>query len=331
MSGVDRQMRQIGPGEEYAGTPVVTMGTFDGVHRGHQGLMARARELAATLGTDWLVVTFDPPPSEVLRGDAAPRQLTPIEEKLWWLERLRVPAVAVVPFTPELAAWPGERFLDEVVQERLHACAVIEGPNFTYGAGGRGNLDTLIRWGAGRGVRVERARPVSAEGALLSSSRIRAAVAAQDLAVVAASLGRPYSATGLVVPGDGRGRTIGVPTANLELAPKKLMPPAGVYAGWAWTAECRWPAVANFGWRPTFTGGDHVPRLEVHLLDAAPGLDLYGVRLAMSLAVAVRPERRFATVEALVAQIQQDMALVRELAVQERLPSPDGVFGRDAS
>ena len=325
-------MRQIGPAEEYPGTPVVTMGTFDGVHRGHQGLMARARTLAATLGTDWVVVTFDPPPSEVLRGDAAPRQLTPLEEKLWWLERWGAPAVAVVPFTPDLAAWSGERFLDEVVQGRLHARAVVEGPNFTYGAGGRGNLDTLMRWGAAAGVLVERARPVSvdgAEGALLSSSRIRAAVAAQDVAVVAASLGRPYSATGLVVPGDGRGRTIGVPTANLALSPKKLMPPAGVYAGWAWTAECRWPAVANFGWRPTF--GGQAPRLEVHLLDAAPGLDLYGVRLAMSLAVAVRPERRFAAVDALVAQIQQDIALVRALAAQDRLPSPDGVFGHGAS
>lgn len=321
-------MKQIGPSEEYAGTPVVTMGTFDGVHRGHQRLMARARELAAALGTDWVVVTFEPPPSEVLRGEAAPLQLTPLDEKLWWLERWGVPAVAVIPFTAHLAAWAGERFLDEVVHERLHARAVVEGPNFTYGAGGRGNLGTLTRWGAAAGVRVESARPVSVdggEGTLLSSSRIRAAVARQDLAVVAASLGRPYSATGLVVPGDGRGRTIGLPTANLALPPKKLMPPAGVYAGWAWTADDRWPAVANFGWRPTF--GGLVPRLEVHLLDAAPALDLYGARLTMSLAVAMRPERRFEGVDALVAQIQQDIAQVRTLAGEEQLPDPDGVFG----
>ncbi len=322
-------MRQLGPGEEYAGSPVITMGTFDGVHLGHQELLAQARHLAATLGTDWLVVTFDPPPSEVLRGDAAPLQLTPREEKLAWLERWGVPAAAVIPFTSELAGWPGERFLTEVVQERLHACAVVEGPNFTYGAGGRGNEDTLTRWGATAGVRVAIASPVrvvGADGPLLSSSRIRAAVAAQDLPAAAASLGRPYAATGVVVPGDGRGRTIGVPTANLALAPRKLMPPGGVYAGWAWAEGGRWPAVANFGWRPTF--GGQSPRLEIHLLDAAPSLNLYGARLSMSLAVAVRPERRFEGVDTLRAQIQKDIALVRDLAAYGRLPDPYGVFAQ---
>lgn len=324
-------MRQIGPDEEFPGTPVVTMGTFDGVHRGHQGLLGRAEELAAMLATDWVVVTFDPPPSVVLRGEAAPLQLTPLEEKLWWLERWGVPAVAVIPFTPELAAWPGERFLDEVVAGRLHARAVVEGPNFSYGAGGRGNMDSLTAWGAAWGVQVESVGPVGApgsRGALLSSSRIRRAVGEQDLAAAAASLGRPYAAAGQVVPGDGRGRTIGVPTANLALPPEKLMPPAGVYAGWAWTAECRWAAVANFGWRPTF--GGQVPRLEVHLLDAAPDLSLYGMRLTMSLAVAVRPERRFDSAEALVAQIRDDIALVRALRAEDQLPDPDGVFGQRA-
>lgn len=315
-------MRQLGPQDVYEGHPVIVMGTFDGVHRGHQWLLARAAEWAAAESGDWLVVTFDPPPSQVLRGAAAPLSLTPLDEKLEWLERWGVPTVAVVPFTPALAQWPGEMFLDRVVQGQLHAAGIMEGPTFTYGAGGRGNLETLRAWGADHHVAVRMVAPVNVGGAVLSSSRIRAAVAAGDLEAAGAALGRPYAAAGVVVPGEGRGRTIGVPTANVSLPASKLMPPAGVYAGWAWSGDDRWPAVANFGSRPTFFGQGL--RLEVHLLDAPAGLDLYGRRLAMSFGAPLRAEQRFPSVDALVDQIGRDIASARALAESGALPAPGG-------
>ncbi len=321
-SGVDGRMRRIGPLDEFQGHPIIVMGTFDGVHRGHQRLLEHAAAWAGEQSADWLVVTFDPPPSVVLRGEAAPRSLTPLEEKLEWLDRWGVPGVAVIPFTPALAKWPGDMFLERVVQGQLHAAGIIEGPTFTYGAGGRGNLETLKAWGAANQVAVRVVPPVEVGGAVLSSSRIRAAVAAGDLAAAAAALGRPYAAAGVVEPGDGRGRTIGVPTANLALPAAKLMPPAGVYAGWAWAGNGRWLAVANFGSRPTFDGRGL--RLEVHLLDAPPALDLYGVRLSMSFGAALRPEQRFAGVDALAAQIRRDITSARALADAGALPPPAG-------
>jgi len=319
---VGGQMRLIGPDERAVGRPVVTIGTFDGVHRGHQALLEAARAWAAQLSAPWVVVTFDPPPSAVLRGDAAPRLLTPLEEKLVWFERWGVPAVAVIPFTPEFARWSGDEFLDREIGGRLQAQAVVEGGTFTYGAGGLGNLDTLSAWGDRQGVSLCVVPPVqvAADGPPLSSSTIRALVADGQLDLAARALGRPYAAYAQVVPGDGRGRTIGVPTANLWLPPAKLMPPVGVYAGWAWSGEARWPAVANYGFRPTF-GGD-APRLEVHLLDT--NQDLYGEMLGMSLAVWIRGEQWFSSVDALVAQIGNDCALARRLWQQGRLPDPWG-------
>lgn len=315
-------MRQIGPEERADGRPVVTIGTFDGVHRGHQALLEAARAWAEQLSTPWMVVTFEPPPSVVLRGEAAPRLLTPLDEKLWWLERWGVPQVAVIPFTPAFSQWSGDEFLDREIGGRLQARAVVEGGTFTYGAGGLGNLDTLGAWGARHGVsvRVVPSVQVAPDAPPLSSSTIRALVADGQLDLAAAALGRPYAAHAEVVPGDGRGRTIGVPTANLWLPPEKLMPPVGVYAGWAWSGADRWPAVANYGFRPTFGGS--APRLEVHLLDT--NQDLYGQKLGMSLGVWLRGEQRFSSVDALVAQIAEDCARARRLGQQGRLPDPWG-------
>jgi riboflavin kinase/FMN adenylyltransferase len=313
-------MRLVGPDEVLGGRSVVTVGTFDGVHRGHQALLEAARRLAADLRILFVVVTFDPPPARVLKGDAAPGCLTPLSEKLMWLDRWGVPAVAVIPFTEELSRLPGDDFLDRELTRRLGAAAVVEGTTFSYGAGGVGNVDTLRAWGDDRGVAVRIIPPVDLAplAPMVSSSRVREAVGAGNLALAASALGRPYSAYGTVVPGDGRGRTIGVPTANVSVPPEKVMPPVGVYAGWAWSDDARWPAVANFGYRPTFGGTG--ARLEVHLLEGSP--DLYGRALGMSLAARLRAEQTFSSVDALVRQIRADQEQARRLFHDGTIPDP---------
>jgi riboflavin kinase/FMN adenylyltransferase len=309
-------MRRLRPGERMRERPVVTIGTFDGVHRGHQALMAEAARRAQELGTTWVVLTFDPPPPVVLQRMDTPFELTPLPEKLALLEALGVPAVGVLVFDESLARRDPDAFLTDVVEGWLNAAAIVEGENFTFGSGARGNAVTLKAWGQRHGVSVTVLERRRGQDGAWSSSRAREAVRAGHLAVAERILGRPYQAVGPVVAGSGRGRTIGVPTANVAVPPRKLMPPAGVYAGWAWVADRAWPAVANWGPQPTFAGAE--PRLEVHLLDFSGRVD--GETLRFQFLRSLRAVRRFDSPAALVAQIQEDIAMTRR--VLDASPGP---------
>lgn len=283
------------------------MGTFDGLHPGHRALFARAQAEAERAGVPWVVVTFDPPPAAVLRGRRGRSELTPRTEKLWWLERLGVPAVVVWPFTAELARVEAETFLEQHLVPLLNPVALVEGADFTFGRGGRGTVATLAAWGRRRNVAVVVLPRVGSEGLGYSSSRARAAVARGALGEAEAALGRPYAAYGPVVPGDGIGQTLGVPTANLALSADKLMPPYGIYGGTAVWDGREALAVASWGTRPTVAGREE--RFEVHVIDRAE--DFRGRNLAFFFRTYLRPEARFATTADLVAEMAADIDEVR--------------------
>jgi riboflavin kinase/FMN adenylyltransferase len=288
----------------------VAVGNFDGVHRGHQALVAAAVSAAEAAAGTPVVLTFDPHPARVLTPGAAPSALMTLEQKAEALGRLGVRALAVLPFTAAVAAeGPGE-FADSVLRRALGANTIVVGTNFRFGRGRAGDTGML----RGLGFTVVEVAPVVRGGARVSSSRIREALATGEVAEAAALLGRRYFVEGPVVSGDGRGRRLGIPTANVA-SRNETLPALGVYAAWAWPAERSpaVPAVVNVGRRPTFGGGD--VSVEAHLLDYDG--DLYGRTLTLAFAHRIRGERAFAGPEALVARIREDIA-----AARGRLPAP---------
>jgi riboflavin kinase / FMN adenylyltransferase len=290
---------------------VVTIGNFDGVHRGHLALVGRAVELARASGGRSVAVTFDPHPAAVLRPGTAPPLLQSLEERIGSLREHGIDEVVLVTFSAELAAQEPDRFVRELLVEQLGASVVVVGENFRFGSGATGDVEVLGELGAAYGFVVDVVPLVTADAATLSSSALRALLAAGDLEAVTSGLGRPFRLAGEVVSGEGRGRTIGVPTANVELPSGRAVPADGVYACWAWTAdEERHAAVTNVGWRPTFGGTSRT--VEVHLLDAPEGLDLYGTTLTLAFIARLRGEQRFDGPDALVARIRQDVVEARE-------------------
>ncbi len=290
---------------------VVTIGNFDGVHLGHLALVRRTVELARASDRRSIAVTFDPHPAAVLRPDAVPLLLQSVAQRVAALEEQGIDEVVLVEFTPELAAQSAEEFVHELLVDRLDAAVVIVGENFRFGRGAQGDVDVLRALGADHGFEVEAVPLVVTDSATLSSSALRALLAAGDLEAVTRGLGRPFRLDGEVVSGEGRGRTIGVPTANVAVAAGRAIPADGVYACRAWTAgDVHYPAVTNVGWRPTFDGTSRT--IEVHLLDAPEGLDLYGTRLSLAFLARIRGEQRFESPEALVARIRADVLEARE-------------------
>ncbi len=290
---------------------VVTIGNFDGVHRGHLALVERAVAIGAERDLTVTALTFDPHPAEVLRPDAAPAALQSLEERVAALRTAGCDAVEVVTFDAALAAMSPEEFVVQLLVERLVARAVVVGENFRFGEGASGGIDDLRALGAEHGFDVTTVEMVDLGDGAVSSSALRALLAAGDLAVVTRGLGRSYTLGGEVVRGEGRGRTIGVPTANIAVEEKRALPADGVYACWA-TPEggTAVPAVVNVGWRPTFDGTSRT--VEAHLLvDGWP--DLYGQRLDLAFVARIRGEERFDGPEALVARIQEDVEAARTL------------------
>jgi riboflavin kinase/FMN adenylyltransferase len=292
---------------------LVVIGNFDGVHRGHRAVIESALRLADSQGLRPLVLTFHPHPAEVLGRGARP-VLTTIERKVELLLDLGSSLEVVVePFTLELSRLTPTTFVQQVLVDRLDAKVVIVGENFRFGHQRAGDLPTLRELGERFGFDAH-AEPLvgDAEG-LFSSTRARAALEAGDLTRVERCLGRPHSLSGRVVKGAARGRTLGFPTANLGEVVEAL-PPYGVYACLVESdgeSEPRLPVtrgVMNLGVRPTVHGGFSV---EVHLLDFAG--DLYDARLRVQLIARIRDEQRFANVEALKAQIAEDVARARQL------------------
>ncbi|HTR54167.1 MAG TPA: bifunctional riboflavin kinase/FAD synthetase [Kofleriaceae bacterium] len=288
----------------------VAIGNFDGVHVGHRALIARAKALAAAAGagTQTVALTFDPHPSAVLAPAAPREQIASLARRLELLGEAGADAVVIEPFTRELASLAPAAFVDEIVLGALRARAIVVGYDFKYGQGGAGTPDALREHGARAGIAVDVVAPVQAGGEVASSTRVRAHLRAGELAAAERLLGRRWDVDGIVVHGAHRGRAIGIPTANIQPDSALTIAP-GIYAVTLQLAgEAPRPAVASLGTNPTFVAGDALV-LEVHVLDFAG--DLYDRRVRVAFAARLRDEAKFDSVEALVAQIERDIAAAR--------------------
>lgn len=288
------------------GRTVVVIGNFDGVHRGHQHVVRRGRELADAQGLALIAVTFDPHPIAVLRPEHAPQQLTGIEQRCHLLADAGVDDVLVLPFSREVAAWTPDEFIDRVLVTGLRCAAVVVGANFRFGARAAGDVATLIAHG---GFEVE---GVVLDGGpqVWSSTYVRTCLAAGDVDGAAEALGRPYAVVGPVIRGDQRGRELGYPTANVSLN-GQAAPADGVYAGWLRRSDSgeTLPVAISVGTNPTFAG-ERERRVEAYVLDR-DDLDLYDVEVEVSFVARIRGMIAFDGVEALLAAMADDVARVR--------------------
>lgn len=289
----------------------VTVGSFDGVHRGHQDVLRQLVERARHLRVHSLLITFDPHPLEVVNPAAAPRLLTVGDEKLEVLAESGIDFLAVLPFTHTLAAFSAERFVDEILLGRFRMHDLLMGHDHRFGHNRSGDADTMRRLGVERGFEVNVVPAVTVNGGQsVSSTAIRRAVAGGDLDGAFRGLGRRYSLGGLVVPGARRGRLIGFPTANVAApGPRKLLPPEGVYAVRVQTPRGPYDGMVNLGPRPTF--GDTETVVEAHLFDAE--LDLYGARVRVDFVERLRDTQKFSGIDALKAQLTADAAHARRI------------------
>ncbi|TLX53766.1 bifunctional riboflavin kinase/FAD synthetase [Stutzerimonas nosocomialis] len=286
---------------------VATIGNFDGVHRGHQAILARLRERAAELGLPSCVVIFEPQPREYFAPGQAPARLTRLREKLELLAEQGVDRVLCLAFNRRLRELSAAEFVHAVLVEGLGVEHLEVGDDFRFGCDRAGDFDFLRRAGAVEGFTVESATTIEVDGERVSSTRLRAALAAADFALAERLLGRPFAITGRVLHGQKLGRQLDAPTANIQL--KRRRPPVdGVFTVSAELDGRQWPGVANIGMRPSVKS-DGQPHLEVHLLDYAG--DLYGRRLRITFHRKLRDEQRFASLEALKAAIDADIAAAR--------------------
>jgi len=318
-------MHKSDNGPEESGLPpyvkatVITVGTFDGVHRGHRDVIERLVARSLTLKIPSVLVTFEPHPLQIVNPSAAPLLLTTHDEKLEVIAETGVDYMAVVPFTTELASYSAEDFVELVLRRCFRMRELLIGYDHGFGRQRAGNVDVLRRLGERDGFRLEVVDPVSTpDGHSVSSTSIRRAIAGGDLDRAAASLGRLYSVSGRVIEGAQRGRTIGFPTLNLgPPPPRKLLPPEGVYAVRVQTPVGPVGGMMNLGPRPTF--GDSAASLEAHLFDTAG--NFYGAHVRVDFVARLRETRKFASAEQLSAQLRHDERDARALV---QLDKPDG-------
>jgi riboflavin kinase/FMN adenylyltransferase len=283
--------------------PVLALGNFDGLHRGHIKIVERIRRVAAERGGTSLVLTFDPHPPRVVRPDKAPPLLMTLEQKVEALAKAGIQGVAIVTFTHELSRWQPEAFVKTVLVDWLRVAEVWVGADFLFGRDRSGNFSLLRALGTQYGFRAEKIDPVRYKEFVVSSTRIRRLVSEGRVDEASALLGHHVYIDATVVRGAGRGRELGVPTANLE-STNELMPPHGVYATTAAVDGVVYPSVTNIGLRPTFESTPQTT-IEVHLLGV--DADLYDQRVRLGFVQRLRDERRFADVDALKAQIVADI------------------------
>ncbi|MDA8342255.1 MAG: bifunctional riboflavin kinase/FAD synthetase [Actinomycetota bacterium] len=295
----------------------VTIGAYDGVHLGHRALLARLRARAGTQGLETVVVTFDRHPATVVRPDSAPLLLCDLGQKLELLASTGVDRVLVLPFDEERAREPAREFIDEVLVRALGTRVVVVGEDFHFGHGRQGDVAMLREVGAQAGfavdgVSLETASVAGAPGPI-SSTRIRALVASGEVAQAAVLLGRPHQLRGMVGHGDGRGGPqLGYPTANVDIPPGMAVPGEGIYAGYyERPGGSHWPAAVSIGTRPTYYGSRGPVLVEAHLLDFSG--DLYGEAARVSFVERLRGNQVFDTTDALVSQMDQDIAATRKL------------------
>jgi riboflavin kinase/FMN adenylyltransferase len=290
---------------------VLTIGVFDGVHRGHRELINRAVELATKRELPSVLMTFDPHPSEVVRPGSHPAQLTTLKRRAELVEELGVDVFCVLPFTPELSRMPADVFVHELLVEQLHVAAVVVGENFTFGRGAAGDVTLLRTLGNRFGFTAEGESLVTEDHLVYSSTYIRACIDAGDVVAAEHALGRPHRLEGIVVRGDGRGRDLGFPTANLSTPKFAAVPADGVYA-------CRFiqggqvrNAAVSVGTNPTFSGRER--RVEAFVLDVSE--DFYGQRVALDFVARLRGQLKFDSSDALVEQMRLDVEEARRLLV----------------
>jgi riboflavin kinase/FMN adenylyltransferase len=303
-------IRGLPPAGKVSGPHALTVGTYDGLHLGHQALLARLGEQARGLGVPTVMVTFEPMPREFLTPDKPPARLTSLRERWRCLEHLALDRLCVLRFGAALRNLTAEGFA-QLLAERLQPAIVVVGHDFRFGRNGQGTADTLYAAGQRFGFAVDIVEPVTLAGERLSSSAIREALAAADLKRAERLLGRPYTMTGRVVRGEQLGRKLGFPTANVRF-PHRRLPLAGIFAVRVRVrggAEVPLAAVASIGTRPTVGGTE--PLLEVHVFDFVG--DLYGREIAVECVQFLRAELKFESLDAMVAQIHQDAAQARQL------------------
>jgi len=304
--------RSLGEIPSDLGPTAVTIGNFDGVHRGHQAVAARVRARADRLGVPAVAVTFDPHPMAVLRPDHAPVMLTTLTTRARLLAEHGVDHVLALPFDADMAAWTPQEFVDRVLVGALHADAVVVGANFRFGSRAAGDVAFLSTAGRTAGFEVE---GVELDGGpqVWSSTYVRTCLAAGDVAGAAEALGRPVAVRGVVVRGDQRGRELGYPTANVPTTTDVAAPADGVYAGWLRRLDTgeRLPAAISVGTNPTFEG-ERERRVESYVLDRTD-LELYGVEVEVEFVARLRGMTAYAGIKPLLEQMALDVHRTREL------------------
>jgi len=292
----------------------ITVGNFDGVHMGHEQVLAETRGHAQAAGGPTIVVTFEPHPRAVLFPEEAPRRLCHADTKMQYLEDAGVDAVLLLEFNMELAGWSADKF-SRTLFDTFHFKHIHVGYDFAFGHDRQGHIEDLRSLGDSKHFTVTEAAAFEMLGAVVSSSRIRSAVEAGDFNLATKLLGRHYSIAGIVQHGDKRGRQMNFPTANIDVA-DLAHPPVGIYAVLAETAEQSWHGAAYLGYRPTFNGRTLL--LETHLLDDAP--DVYDQNMQVSFIQRIREDRKFTGHSDLAEQIAKDCHAAREILSTVTIP-----------
>ncbi len=299
---------------------MVTIGVFDGVHRGHAQLISKAVKSAAARGIPAVLMTFDPHPMEVVRPGSHPAQLTTLARRAELAEELGVDVFCVMPFTQDFMKLTPGRYVHDLLVERLHVVEVVVGDNFTFGKKAAGTVDTMRELGERFGFEVDGVKLIGEHAVTFSSTYIRACVDAGDMAAAAEALGRPHRVEGVVVHGDGRGRELGFPTANVAPPMHAAIPADGVFAGWftvlgpgptigTVTPGERVMAAISVGTNPTFSG--RARTVEAHVLDGEA--DLYGQHVAVDFVEHLRGMRKFASIEDLLEAMGRDVENTRKV------------------
>jgi riboflavin kinase / FMN adenylyltransferase len=290
---------------------VVVIGVFDGVHKGHQALLNRAKEIAD--GRAIVALTFDPHPRTVFAPDSVPPMLTTLADRVELLKIHNADQVAVMKFNEQFAAMTPDKFVEDILVKQLHVSTVIVGKNFTYGAKASGNVDTLIKSGLAHNFTVD-VQELAGGEEVISSSRIRNLVLEGKVEAARELLSRPHRLDGIIVHGEKRGREIGYPTANLGKIDGQTIPADGIYAGWLTVGINFWPAAISIGTNPTFEG-DRGRQVEAYALDQQ-GLDLYDKAASIEFGWFLRPTLKFNGLDELLVQMKKDCDEARRLTEQ---------------
>ncbi len=293
----------------------LALGMFDGLHRGHRAIIETVKASSEADGGDAVVTTFDPHPLMVIAPPNDPFLLSTLDERIELLRATGIDTVLVVPFDEHLRTLSAEAWL-ECIERNPQPLRIVVSSTHHFGHNRVGDTVMLQTWAAQRDVAVTVVPPVTDNGTIISSTAVRERLREGDVHTAARWLGRWYSVRGVIVAGAGRGRRLGVPTANLRVPPEKLLPRRGVYAAYATVGASTYPAAVNIGVRPTF--GDEGLTIEAHLIDA--DLNLYGETLELAFVERLRPERRFPDAPALREQVNADLIAARRILSEERPP-----------